>query len=62
MPHAPNINWFVWRPLINDPPLCTLRELQDGTYDVNDLADFNEVIAVLTEARARAQEASEDGR
>lgn len=29
---------------MRDPPLCTLRELQDGTYTLDDLADFHEMI------------------
>lgn len=30
------------RPVMRDPPLCGLRELKDGTYGINDLADFHE--------------------
>lgn len=30
---------------MRDPPLCTLRELQDGTYTIDDLADFHEMMA-----------------
>jgi hypothetical protein len=33
--------------------MCTLRELQDGTYDINDLADFHEVMDVEDENRLR---------
>ncbi len=32
------------RPVMRDPPLCTLRELKDGTYSINDLADFHEAM------------------
>ncbi len=32
------------RPIMRTPPLCTLRELKDGTYDINDLADFHEAM------------------
>lgn len=32
------------RPVMRDPPLCRLRELQDGTYTLNDLADFHEAM------------------
>jgi hypothetical protein len=48
----------IWRPIRRDPPFCTLRELQDGTYDINDLADFHEVIDVEDENR-RLFEASQ---
>ena len=32
------------RPVMRDPPLCTLKQLQDGTYTLNDLADFHEAM------------------
>jgi hypothetical protein len=32
------------RPVMRDPPLCSLRELRDGTYTINDLADFHEAM------------------
>ena len=32
------------RPVMRDPPLCTLRELKDGTYSINDLADLHEAM------------------
>jgi hypothetical protein len=39
-----NIDNYVWRPILHDPQLCTLRELQDGTYNINDLADMHEAM------------------
>lgn len=38
---------------MRNPPLCTLRELQDGTYGINDLADFHEAMAEESEYQAR---------
>lgn len=32
------------RPVMRDPPLCGLRDLKDGTYSINDLADFHEAM------------------
>lgn len=32
------------RPVMRDPPLCKLSELKDGTYSINDLADFHEAM------------------
>jgi hypothetical protein len=29
---------------MRDPPLCTLAELKNGTYSLNDLADFHEAM------------------
>jgi hypothetical protein len=40
----PNINGFLHRPLIAEPPLCTLKELQDGTYSIDDLCLMNELL------------------
>lgn len=33
---------YLWRPISGG--LCTLRELQDGTYSIDDLADFHEFL------------------
>ena len=38
---------------MRDPPLCTLRELQDGTYSINDLADMHEALDEEAEYRRR---------
>jgi hypothetical protein len=46
------------RPVMRDPPLCSLRELRDGTYTINDLADFHEAMAEETEYQHRHEEAS----
>lgn len=42
---------------MRDPPLCTLRELTDGTYTLNDLADFHEVMDEEAEYRRRSESA-----
>jgi hypothetical protein len=41
-----------------DPPLCSLRELQDGTYSIDDLADFHEVMAEEAEYERRYEAAA----
>lgn len=41
---------------MRDPPLCTLRELKDGTYTLNDLADFHEAMDEEDEYRRRIDE------
>lgn len=30
------------RPCARNPPFCTREELRDGTYSLDDLADFHE--------------------
>jgi len=59
MPTAAHIDWEVWVPVVRTPPLCTLRELQDGTYTIADLADMNDAIALLDEAQARMRDEQE---
>lgn len=44
------------RPAMRDPPLCTLRELKDGTYTINDLADFHEAMDEEIEYQRRTEE------
>lgn len=40
---------------MRDPPLCTLRELEDGTYTISQLADMHEAMDEEAEyARRRA--------
>lgn len=42
---------------MRDPPLCTLRELKDGTYTICDLADFHEAMDEADEYQRRFEEA-----
>ncbi|MCL2829838.1 MAG: hypothetical protein FWD77_03750 [Betaproteobacteria bacterium] len=44
------------RPVMRDPPLCRLRELQDGTYSIDDLADFHEAMDEEGEYERRFEE------
>jgi hypothetical protein len=41
--------------------LCTLRELQDGTYDIADVALMNDALEVEAENADRARAAQEKG-
>lgn len=43
------------RPVLRQ--LCHLRELQDGTYDLADVALMNDALDVMDENTHRAQEA-----
>jgi len=43
---------------MHDPQLCKLRELQDGTYSINDLADMHEVMDEQREYNARYEAAA----
>ncbi len=44
--YFPNFNAILHNPVLCDPPLCTLRELQDGTYSIDDLYMMNELIGL----------------
>jgi len=38
------VDTWLHRPVMSEPPLCSLRELQDGTYSICDVADMNEML------------------
>lgn len=40
----PNVDIFLHRPVISDPPMCALKELEDGTYSIEDVALMNEIL------------------
>ena len=42
----PELNGYLVRPLLVNPPLCTLKELQDGTYTLYDLEVLHQVIEI----------------
>lgn len=50
----PNIDLFVWRPVISEPQLCTYKELCDGTYNLNDLMNMHEALNLLTKVKEDA--------
>jgi hypothetical protein len=50
------------RPVMRDPPLCALAELQNGTYSINDLADFHEAMDEEEEYTRRYREANKSRR
>lgn len=39
----PSVDLFLHRPLMTDPPMCTLKELQDGTYSLYDVALMHQI-------------------
>lgn len=50
---APNIDLYLWRPVISEPYLCKIKELQDGTYSINDLADMHEALDLILKIRKK---------
>ncbi len=41
---------------MREPPLCTLAQLKDGTYNFNDLADLHEAMDVEAEYIRRGKQ------
>jgi len=42
----PELNGYLVKPLLVNPPLCTLKELQDGTYTISDLEMLHQIIEI----------------
>lgn len=42
----PEINGYLVRPMLVIPPMCTLKELQDGTYTIADLEKLHQIIEI----------------
>ena len=42
----PKLNGYLVKPLLVNPPLCTLKELQDGTYSIYDLEMFHQILEI----------------
>jgi len=40
----PDVNFFLHRPVIAVPPLCSLKELEDGTYSLMDVLLLNQLL------------------
>jgi hypothetical protein len=43
-------------PVMSTPPLCTLKELKDGTYDLADIAFMIDALLVKLDNEAIMQE------
>jgi hypothetical protein len=53
-----NLDWYVMRPVMRDPPLCTLHELST-VYTIDDLQDFHEAMDEQEEYERRRAELQE---
>lgn len=42
----PKLNGYLVKPLLVNPPMCTLKELQDGTYSIYDLEMMHQIIEI----------------
>jgi hypothetical protein len=53
---APNLDMMLWRPVLTEPPLCSFRELCDGTYSLDDLYDFHEALDLKDHLKKELQD------
>jgi hypothetical protein len=37
----PEDELLLWAPIMADPPMATLKEMEDGTYSIEDIVDMN---------------------
>lgn len=42
----PKVNGYIVRPLLVNPPMCYLKELQDGTYGIEDLELMHQMLDI----------------
>jgi hypothetical protein len=42
----PELNGFLIRPLLVNPPMCTLKELKDGTYNLYDIEMMHQILDI----------------
>ena len=40
----PELNGYLVKPLLVNTPMCTLKELQDGTYTIYDLEIMHQIM------------------
>lgn len=56
---APNLNFYLFRPAMSEPPLCSWAECQAAT--LNDLADMHEALDLRQAQQQRAARAAKEG-
>ncbi|QQO91071.1 hypothetical protein QNG98_gp69 [Yersinia phage PYps3T] len=44
------------RPVIEDSSLCSLKELQDGTYSIMDLLTFHAILDLRNELKPKEED------
>jgi hypothetical protein len=49
----PEEDLFFWGPIMADPPMATLAQMQDGTYSIDDVLDMNLILRWKAEQMAK---------
>jgi len=47
---------FIWLPILAEPPLANLREMQDGTYSIDDVLSMNIMLKLKQLLQQQAME------
>ena len=42
----PELNGYLIKPLLVNPPMCSLKELADGTYTLYDIEVMHQIIEI----------------
>jgi hypothetical protein len=50
----PELNGYLIKPLLVNPPMCQLSDLQDGTYNIKDLEVMHQILEIKQHASAVA--------
>jgi len=53
-----HLDWYIWRPIVHERQLCTLRELEEH-YSLSDLADMHDALDVVDALAAKAHAENE---
>ncbi|MGU3663131.1 DUF6889 family protein [Methylobacterium sp. A49B] len=53
-----DLDWLLW-PVMAEPPMCSYRDLHDGTLRLADVAQMVDALAARDENRRRAHRAAE---
>jgi hypothetical protein len=52
VPVPDELDWYIWRPVVHERRLCTLRELQEF-YSLDDLREMHAALDVIDELAAK---------
>ena len=55
---ANDLDWLMW-PVMAEPPMCSYRDLHDGSLRLADVAQMVDALAARDENRRRAHQAAQ---
>jgi len=48
----PELNGYLLKPLLMNPPMCQLHQLKDGTYTIADLETMHQIAEIQQHGRS----------